>query len=133
MELPVDPRALPALYKISTLASRREPPREVLRAILHIVIETLDATSGDVSLLNPDTGKLEIEITNENGTASPTELSLRLGQGITGWVAFHGRPQLVHDITLDPRYVRIREHVKTEMVTPLIGSNGHVIDRKSVV
>ncbi len=127
MELPVDPRALPALYKISTLASRREPPREVLRAILHIVIETLDATSGDVSLLNPDTGKLEIEITNENGTASPTELSLRLGQGITGWVAFHGRPQLVHDITLDPRYVRIREHVKTEMVTPLIGSNGHVM------
>jgi len=127
VELPADPRALPALYQISTLACRRELPRDVLRAILKIVVETLGATSGDVSLLNPDTGKLEIELTQEIDDNKSDDLSLRLGQGITGWVAFHGRPQLVTDVTRDPRYVRIRDHVKTEMVTPLIGSNGHVM------
>lgn len=127
MELPADPRALPALYRISTLASRRELPRDILRAILKIVMETLDAVSGDVSLLNPDTGKLEIELTEEFGIHTPEALSLRLGQGITGWVAFHGRPQLVANVTEDPRYVGIRDHVKSEMVTPLIGSNGHVM------
>ena len=127
MELPADPRALPALYRISTLASRREAPRTVLRAILKIVIESIGAVSGDISLLNPDTGKLEIEIADEADTDANQALSLRLGQGITGWVAFHGRPQLVADVSKDPRYVSIRDHVKTEMVTPMIGSNGHVM------
>ncbi len=127
MELPADPRTLPALYRISTLAGRRDEPRVVLQAILRVVIEALGAVSGDISLLNPDTGKLEIEIANEIDGSDPEELSLRLGQGITGWVAFHGRPQLVADVSQDPRYVRVRDHVRTEMVTPMIGSNGHVM------
>jgi GAF domain-containing protein len=102
-------------------------PRTVLRAILKIIIQTVGAASGDISLLNPDTGKLEIEIADDADPESNLDLSLRLGQGITGWVAFHGRPQLVQDVALDPRYVRIRDHVKTEMVSPMIGSNGHIM------
>lgn len=99
----------------------------MFQAILKIVIEALNAASGDISLLNPETGKLEIEIANEGNGTSHEDLSLRLGQGITGWVAFHGRPQLVADVSKDPRYVRVRHHVRTEMVTPMIGSNGHVM------
>ena len=127
MELPTDPRTLPALYRISTLASRRDEPRIILQAILKTVIEAVGAVSGDISLLNPDTGKLEIEIANEGDIAAYEDLSLRLGQGITGWVAFHGRPQLVLDVSQDPRYVRVRDFVRTEMVTPMIGSNGQVM------
>ncbi|MCF3649758.1 GAF domain-containing protein [Synoicihabitans lomoniglobus] len=127
MELPADPRTLPALYRISTLAGRRDEPRQILHAILKIVIDALGAVSGDISLLNPDTGKLEIEIADK-GDGTPNEsLSLRLGQGITGWVAFHGRPQLVMDVERDPRYVRVRENVRTEMVTPMIGANSQVM------
>ena len=127
MELPTDPRTLPALYRISTLASRRDEPRMILQAILKTVIDAVGAVSGDISLLNPDTGKLEIEIANEGDGAIHEEISLRLGQGITGWVAFHGRPQLVQDVAQDPRYVRVRDFVRTEMVTPMIGSNGQVM------
>ncbi len=127
MELPADPRTLPALYRISSLAARRDEPRSILQSILKTVIQAVGAASGDISLLNPDTGKLEIEISDERDGATPEDLSLRLGQGITGWVAFHGRPQLVHDVHADPRYVRVRDHVRTEMVTPMIGSNGQVM------
>ncbi len=127
MEPPIDPRTLPALYRISSLAGRRDEPRGILQAILHTVIETVGAVSGDISLLNPDTGKLEIEISDVEEDCSYDDISLRLGQGITGWVAFHGRPQLVHDVLKDPRYVRVRDHVRTEMVTPMIGSNGQVM------
>ncbi|WP_221030353.1 GAF domain-containing protein [Actomonas aquatica] len=127
MELPPDSRTLPALYRISSLAGRKDEPRAILLAILKAVIEAVGATSGDISLLNPDTGKLEIEIADETNSAGYDDLSLRLGQGITGWVAFHGRPQLVHDVGLDPRYVRVRDNVRTEMVTPMIGSNGQVM------
>lgn len=127
MELPTDPRTLPALYRISTLAGRRDEPRLILQAILKVVVDAVKAASGDISLLNPDTGKLEIEITNDRSGSTPDDLSLRLGQGITGWVAFHGRPQLVTDVSKDPRYVRVRDHVRTEMVTPMIGTNGQVM------
>lgn len=114
-----DARVFSALYRITRLFGRGAEPREVWQSILAIVVEQMDAVSGTVSLLNPDTGKLEIEV-QQGLAASSDELSLRLGQGITGWVAFHGRPLLVVDVSMDPRYVRVREDVKSEMAVPLL-------------
>ena len=113
-----DPRTLPVLYRISSLIGRTEDPRLALRSILAEVIAALHAASGSISLLNPDTGKLEIEV--HQGLPSDTdEVSLRPGQGITGWVAFHGRPQLVPDVTADPRYIAIRPEIRSEMAAPM--------------
>jgi signal transduction histidine kinase len=121
---PPDTRALLALYRINTLGSNEDPPA-VLRAILADIIDTLHASSGSISLLNPDSGKLEIEV--QQGLPPDTdEVGLRLGQGITGWVAFHGRPQLIRDVTSDPRYIAIRPGVRCEMAAPM-AENGQVI------
>lgn len=122
-----DPRTLPALYRIGTLAGRREAPRVILGEILDIIIEALGGTSGDISLLNPDTGRLEIEVARGLDNEADHELALRLGQGITGWVAFHGKPQVVQDVSRDPRYVCVRSQVKAELVTPMISANGQVM------
>ena len=113
-----DPRTLPALYRISSLVGRTEDPQLALRSILSEVIATLHAASGSISLLNPDTGMLEIEI-QQGLPADIGELGLRLGQGVTGWVAFHGRPQLVPDVRADPRYITIRPDIRCEMAAPL--------------
>jgi len=126
MDAAPDPRADRALYRISTLAGRIDDPREALRTILSVSIETLGASSGSISLLNPDTGKLEIDV--HQGLFTETdEVSLRLGQGITGWVAFHGRPQLVTDVTADSRYISIRKEVRSEMAAPMIGAGGQIL------
>lgn len=126
MDADNDPRADRALYRISSLAGRVDEPHEALTAILDIAIESLGAFSGSISLLNPDTGKLEIDV--QQGLFTDTdEVSLRLGQGITGWVAFHGRPQLVPDVTADPRYISIRKEVRSEMAAPMIEPGGQVL------
>ncbi|HEX2101999.1 MAG TPA: GAF domain-containing protein, partial [Candidatus Synoicihabitans sp.] len=122
-----DPRTFPALYRIASLVGHDGEPREVLRTILRTVIAQFSAVSGTISLLNPDTGKLEIEV--EQGLQPDLEdLSLRLGQGITGWVAFHGRALVVSNVADDPRYVRVRDDVRSEMAAPMLDpASGQVL------
>ena len=120
-----DPRTLPALYRISSLVGRTEDPRLALRSILAEIIASLHAGSGSISLLNPDSGKLEIEV-HQGLPADSDEVSLRLGQGVTGWVAFHGRPQLVPDVNADSRYIAVRAGVRAEMAAPM-EENGQVL------
>jgi len=120
-----DPRTLPSLYRISSLIGRTEDPRLALRSILAEVIAALHASSGSISLLNPDSGKLEIEV-HQGLPADTDEVSLRLGQGITGWVAFHGRAQLVPDVSVDSRYISIRPEIRSEMAAPM-EENGQIL------
>jgi len=120
-----DPRTLPVLYRISSLVGRTENPRQALRTILAEIIATLHASSGSIALLNPDTGKLEIEV--QQGLPPDTdEVGLRPGQGITGWVAFHGRPQLIPDVKADPRYIALRPDIHCEMAAPM-EENGQIL------
>jgi signal transduction histidine kinase len=126
MEAATDPRADRALYRICSLTGKTDDPREALTTILAVTIETLAAFSGSISLLNPDTGKLEIDV-HQGLFNEADEVSLRLGQGITGWVAFHGRPQLVANVAADPRYVSIRKEVRSEMAAPMVEGGGQIL------
>ncbi|HWZ94214.1 MAG TPA: GAF domain-containing protein [Opitutaceae bacterium] len=123
MPTAIDPRTLAALYNISSLLGKTEDASAALRAILAEITAFFDASSGSIALINPDSGHLEIEV--QQGLPDDSkESALRLGQGITGWVAFHGRPQLVPDVTTDSRYVSMRAAVRCEMATPMIDDHG---------
>ncbi|MET0261262.1 MAG: GAF domain-containing protein [Rariglobus sp.] len=126
MDVDSDPRADRALYRISSLAGHIDDPHAALKSILTISIETLGASSGSISLLNPDTGKLEIDV-HQGLFSDADDVSLRLGQGITGWVAFHGRPQLVSNVASDPRYISIRKEVRSEMAAPMVEAGGQIL------
>ncbi len=121
-----DVRSLNALYRVASLLGRNDEPGEALKGILTTLVEVFDAISGSVSLLNPDTGRLEIEV--QLGLPHDNEdLALRLGQGVTGWVAFHGRPQLIADVATDPRYIPVRPGVRCEMAAPMSEASGQVL------
>ena len=116
---------MPALYRIASLGGGAADPPAALRAILEELVALFEATSGSIALLNPDTGRLQIEV--HHGLPPGTgEIALALGQGITGWVAFHGRPQLVPDVMADTRYIALRPEVRCEMAAPM-ESRGQVI------
>jgi signal transduction histidine kinase len=97
-----------------------------MEEILRLAVAHFGAASGSISLLNPDTGKLEVEV-HRGMPADIDEVALRPGQGITGWVAFHGRPQLVGDVLADPRYIPVRPEVRSEITAPLVPDNGQII------
>ena len=109
---------MPALYRIASLGAEIGDPHATLQLILGEVVDFFRATSGSIALVNPDTGRLEIEV--QRGLPPDTnDVALRLGQGITGWVAFYGRPQLVTDVAADPRYISLRPDVRCEMAAPM--------------
>jgi signal transduction histidine kinase len=47
------------------------------------------------------------------------QLRLRLGEGITGWVARAGKPARVGDVSKDPRYIMVQPNVRSELAVPL--------------
>src|SRR5919206_335283 len=52
--------------------------------------------------------------------------SLKLGEGLIGWVAQTGEAAAVPDVRLDKRYVNARRETRSEVVAPII-SNDEVI------
>jgi signal transduction histidine kinase len=71
-----------------------------------------------VVLINPTSGFLEISA-SQNLPGAARRLKLRSGEGITGWVARHGKPARVGDVTKDPRYIAARRGVRSELAVPL--------------
>src|SRR5204862_8147424 len=47
------------------------------------------------------------------------QLRLRVGEGITGWVARTGKPARVSDVHKDARYIMVQPDVRSELAVPL--------------
>src|SRR5438045_2530389 len=58
--------------------------------------------------------------------AELTELHLKVGEGLLGYVAQTGEPVIVSDVSKDTRYINARAETCSEMVAPII-SNEEVI------
>jgi signal transduction histidine kinase len=92
--------------------------QEALQLIVSEAVRLMRASSGSVVLINPTSGFLEIHAA-QGLPASAARLQLRLGEGVTGWVARHGKPARVGDVTQDARYVAARPGVRSELAVPL--------------
>jgi len=109
---------LQLLYQVSNVIHSTLEPQEALQLIVSEAVRLVCASSGSVVLINPTTGFLEIHA-SQNLPSAATRLKLRVGEGITGWVARHGKPARVGDVTQDPRYVVARRGVRSELAVPL--------------
>ncbi|HWA88272.1 MAG TPA: GAF domain-containing protein [Opitutus sp.] len=124
MDIPADPRALAALYRLNSLAGRVEDTQAALGVVLAELISTFAADAGAISLLNPGSGRLETEVqVGMPGGHDP--LGLKLGHGITGWCVLNSRALLVPDVTVEPRYIAIRPGARCEMAAPM--SDGDLV------
>src|SRR5205823_11485956 len=118
VELKARYERLNLLFQVSNVIHSTLEPREALKLILGEAVRLMRAISGSVALLNPTTGFLEIEASHGLPPRA-SQLKLRLGEGITGWVARAGKPARVGDITKDPRYIMVRRKVCSELAVPL--------------
>ena len=106
------------LYQASNAIHATLDHQEALQLILNQAVRQMRASSGSVVLINPTNGFLEI-LAAEGLPANAAELKLRVGEGITGWVARTGKPARVGDVTKDSRYVMLRREVCSELAVPL--------------
>jgi signal transduction histidine kinase len=109
---------LQLLYQVSNVIHSTLEAQEALQLIVSEAVRLMNASSGSVVLINPSSGFLEISA-SQNLPSAATRLKLRVGEGVTGWVARHGKPVRMGDVTQDPRYVAARRGVKSELAVPL--------------
>jgi len=106
------------LYQVSNVIHSTLDSQEALQLIVSEAVRVMRASSGSLVLINPTTSFLEIHAA-QNLSSAARKLKLRVGEGITGWVAQTGKPALVGDVTQDRRYVSVRCDVRSELAVPL--------------
>ncbi len=106
------------LCQVSNVIHSTLDSRQALELIVREAVRVMRAASGSVVLLNPTTGFLEIHAAHGLPETAKT-LKLRIGEGVTGWVARQGEPARVADVTADPRYIAARPNVRSELAVPL--------------
>jgi signal transduction histidine kinase len=109
---------LQSLYQVGNVIHSTLDSQEALQLILNEAVRLMRASSGSTVLINPTTGFLEIHA-SRGLPAIAAELKLRVGEGITGWVARTGKPARVGDVSRDARYIMLRREVKSELAVPL--------------
>jgi signal transduction histidine kinase len=109
---------LSALFHVGQVLHSTLDPEQALQLIINEAVRLMRASSGSVVLINPTSGFLEISA-SEGLPRQAAELRLRVGEGITGWVARNGKPARVGDVARDRRYVMLRPDVRSELAVPL--------------
>jgi signal transduction histidine kinase len=117
--------ALPAGARVSSLAHISEAvgsdksPQEVLQFILKAARSITRATSASLMLCAPETGILRVMAAE--GFKGPViyRTELKIGQGVTGWVAETGVPLRLGNVSKDARYVRVQRNLRSELAVPL--------------
>src|SRR5580692_7378170 len=81
---------LQLLYQVSNVIHSTLDPQQALKLILQEAVRLMRASSGSVALINPNNSLLEINAST-GLPSNAADIKLRVGQGITGWVARHGK------------------------------------------
>ncbi len=111
---------LAALYNIGkTLTSTLE-----IQRLLEMVLETLDYELGfrksALHLIDRKTGDLFVEAARGYPPEITAKMRLKVGEeGVCGWVAAHGKPLLVNDVSTEPRHVGIGLDHGSELAVPI--------------
>ena len=106
------------LHQVSQLIHSSLDSRVALGLIASEAARLMRASSASVVLINPTTDFLEIQASH-GLPPNAMLLQLRLGEGITGWVARTGKPARVGNVLKDPRYIGLRLDVRSELAVPL--------------
>ena len=91
---------------------------ELLQKIPQLIARLTKFTAFAVYLLDPK--RNELTIAYSVGYPEPGRaMHMKVGQGLVGAAVLEGRPILVNDVRLDPRYVEAVPGAAAELVVPL--------------
>ncbi|MCC7042253.1 MAG: GAF domain-containing protein [Acidobacteria bacterium] len=91
----------------------------LLSRIAQLATRVVDYRTFGILLLNEATSELEIRTAVQYG--SKVDLPrVRMGEGLVGYAALHREAVLAPDVSKDPRYIKVVEDVRSELVVPML-------------
>jgi len=117
---------LSALYEITKKLASSGELKECLKNIMEILSEMKGMENGTVTIVNPITGKLEIEVAHGMTAENRKRGKYVIGEGITGRVVSTGEPILVPQISEEPLFLNrtkarsnVQEQKKSFLCVPI--------------
>ena len=115
---------LNALFAISNKVSSDYDLQELLDFIISKAVKVLKATTGSLMLIEPRTNRLIMRSVIGLRADVVKTMKLKVGEGVTGQCALHGRPLLIKDTTKDKYYIEAVPGTLSELAVPLIIEGG---------
>ena len=103
-------------FRITAGVALSEVLDDLLQRTIHLLGE---ANLGEIRLVDEERGELVV-YASQGELAGEEFRSLKIGEGITGWVAQHGKPALVPDVDQDPRFKRFLKGTQSEIAVPML-------------
>ena len=99
-------RKLKTLKEISRLLNSTLYEKEVKKRAMEAATQLMEAEVGSLLLIDEATQELYFDVALGDRGERVKEIRLKMGEGITGWVAKTGEPVIVADAQKDPRFTR---------------------------
>ncbi|MDD3617777.1 MAG: sigma 54-interacting transcriptional regulator [Desulfobulbaceae bacterium] len=96
---------LSCLYEITKQLASAHNLQDCLEKVVETLAREKDMTTGTVTIVNPHTGELEIEVAHGISAEARRRGRYKLGEGITGKVVVTGEPILVPQIGEEPLFL----------------------------
>jgi signal transduction histidine kinase len=122
-------RELDVLFEITQVAASAMELNDLLAGVLARTMRATDAEAASILLADEHTGDLTFRAAVGGEPDRVKKMKLKAGQGISGWVAEHGRPQIVNQVDEDPRHSthisdQVGYHPKSVLCVPLRWDEG---------
>src|SRR5437016_1945311 len=92
---------------------------ELLTRIANLTRRVIDYRTFGILLVNDDTQELDMKVAVRYGDKI-TVPRVKLGHGIVGYAALHKVAVNVPDVSVDPRYIKVVDDARSELVIPLM-------------
>lgn len=126
--------ALDAIFKVTQIIGASPKLSFALNTVMDEANRLFGTNQSTIRLLDPSTQELVIHASRGFSKQTLRRIRLKVGQGVMGWVAKHGKPLILNDVSQDPRFAyfpKDAEPVSSLMSVPLM-VEGRVIGVLSI-
>jgi signal transduction histidine kinase len=117
-------KELDVLFEIAQVSAGATRLDDLLEGVLARAMHAIDAEAGSILLADEETGDLRFRAAVGGDPEAVKRLTIKANEGICGWVASHGQPQVVNDVNVDDRHSlgiadQVGYHPRSVLCVPL--------------
>jgi sigma-B regulation protein RsbU (phosphoserine phosphatase) len=95
---------------------------ELLERIAHRIKRIIDYRTFGILLVDDEAGIVRMQHAVNYDDRMPPK-AVKIGEGLVGYAALHKVPVIVDDVSKDPRYIKVVEDARSELVLPLLAKD----------
>lgn len=116
-------REAQSLYEVGKMMSATIELEEILKIIVAEVSRLVRVNVATIYIVDPVDGSIKDIVWQGVPESYKTRLTLKIGQGICGWVAKTGQSVVLNDVSENKQYIQMRPETKSEIAVPLIAQD----------